>query len=145
MPSAQTPLPHSEGNPPPKLSSPISECTAENTETEVETVVSMYEASERVGGCNHIEITQQRLNLMVRQLRLSSRRATVLSQHLKTVNILAADARVSYFRQRQQTFLPFFTASPNNRFAYCNNIPQLMAMMNIEYIPEQWPLFIDSS
>lgn len=69
---AQLPLPHSDNVPAP-VPSPTEEYSAptfESAETG-ETGVSMYEPSNITAPCNHIEITQNRLDIMVRHLKLS--------------------------------------------------------------------------
>lgn len=96
--------------------------------------------------CNHHPISQQRLNMLVRQLKLSQRKAEILTTHLKAANILEEGVLVTGFRSRQKSLLPFFDRSTNNTLAFCKNIPGLVTeMVHIEYNPDHWRLFIDSS
>lgn len=143
--SAQTPLPHSSSIPVPKRPSPTEEYAPPTFESLPESTFSLYQPSEDNTGCNHIEIKQERLNMMVRQLKLSQRQAIALSQHLKAVNILAPGVKVFGFRQRQQELVQFFDVNDDNTFAYCKNIAGVMGYMNIEYKAEDWRIFIDSS
>lgn len=143
--SAQLPLVHSSTVPVPRRPS-ISEAYIPQTFQSIpESSVSLYQPSEVTVSCNHIEITQTRLNMMVRQLKLSQRQGTLLVQHLKAVNILAPDVKVTGFRKRQEGLKQFFKVSNNNTFAHCDNIPGLMESMNVAYNPKEWRLFIDSS
>lgn len=145
VPSAQTPLPHSDTVPIPKKPSPTEEYVPPTFESVPESEYSLYQPSNVTSACNHIEISQQRLNIIARQLKLSQNRMIVLTQHLKAVNILAPDVRIYAARGRQREFLQFFTRNENNSFAYCNDIPGLMASMNYTYKAEEWRLFIDGS
>lgn len=146
VPSAQTPLPHSENVPVPKKPSPTEEYLVPPTfESVPESSLSIYQPSEITPPCRHIEITQNRLDLMTRQLKLSQTRQILLTQHLKAVNILAPGVRIYDARGRQREYLTFFSVNEKNSFAYCNNIRGLMIAMGHEYDPNEWRLFIDSS
>lgn len=144
--SAQTPLPHSENVPIPKKRSPGEESAAPKFDCVPESSFSNYQPSTITPPCRHIEISQNRLEIMVRQLKLSQNRQKKLAQHLKEVNILAPGVKITDAVGRQREFLNFFDRNENNTFAYCNNIRGLMlAMGNHPYDSEEWRLFIDSS
>lgn len=134
--AVQLPLPHSDSVPVPRRPSLTEEYIMPSIETEA-VPVSMYEPSNVTAPCNHIEASQERLSLMVRQLNLSQRKAEILAQHLKCLNILGLNVKVTSFRKRQQVFLPFFELSSNNSFSYCKDIRGLMSTMRIKYDPEQ--------
>lgn len=143
--SAQCPIPHSESIPIPKRPSPTEEYVPPTFESMPESTVSLYQPSNVTPPCEHIEISQQRLDLMSRQLKLSQARQIILSKHLKAVNILAPDVKVYGSRGRQRNFKPYFDRDATNTFAYCTDICGLMRAMNYRYDPEEWRLFIDSS
>lgn len=143
--SAQLPVPHSDNIPVPKCPSPTAESIAPTINSVPESSFSMYQPPEAETQCDHIEISQARLNTMVRQLKLSQREAICLAQHLRSVNILAKNVKVYGYRKRQEELLDFFEVNEENTFAHCKNIHGLMQYMNIEYKAEQWRLFIDSS
>lgn len=96
VPSARTPLPHSKTIPIPKrpgsTEQPVMPSTTKPTVEEA-TTTSALQPSELTAPCKHIPITQQRLNMMVRQLKLSERKTEILAKHLKFLNILAPDVR----------------------------------------------------
>lgn len=136
--SAQTPLLHSDSIPAPKRPNP--------TEKHASVPDSSASLPQPVAnGCNHIEINQERFNMIERQLKLSERQAIILSKHFKSLKILALGVKVLGFRKRQQELLDFFNVNEENTFAYCSNIAGLMGFMNIEYKSEDWRLFIDLS
>lgn len=144
-PSAQTPLSHSDAVPVPKRPSPTEAYAPETFRTSAESSMSLYQPSTISQKCNHIEITQQRFDRMVRQLKLSQRRSIVLGQHLSAVNILEKGVKIYSSRGRQREFLQFFNVNENNSLAYCNDVGGLMLAMNYTYKAEDWRLFIDGS
>lgn len=106
----------------------------------------MYQQPEANNFCNHISISQSRLNMMVRHLKLSQRKAEMLASFLKIVNILAPGVLVTSFRKRQEPLLQYFEVNSDNTLTHCCDIPQLVANVSkIKYRPEEWRLFIDSS
>lgn len=145
VPSAQTTLPHSPPVPIPRKPSPTEEYIPPSFFSEPESNFSLYQPSNITPPCKHIEVTQQRLNIMSRQLKLSQNKTIILAQHLKAVNILSPEVKVFGSRGRQHEFLPFFTRNENNSFTYCNDINGLMSAMNYTYNADQWRLFIDGS
>lgn len=145
--NGQLPLPHSDAIPVPRMPSPTDEYTAltyEPTETG-ETAVSMYQPSHVTAPCNHIEITQNSFDAMVRDLNLSQRRSIVMARRLKQANILAPDVRIYGAINRHRPFTNFFKSIENNSLAYCTDIRGLIVTMQDEYDPGHWRLFIDSS
>lgn len=64
---------------------------------------------------------------------------------MKEDRVLDPIAKVTSFRNRQKVFQNYFLMNEEKTYAYCNVVPQLMEAMNIEYKPDDWRLFIDSS
>lgn len=141
----QLPLPHSENIPIPRRPSTTEEYMASTLETARETLVSEYQPSNVNNNCNHLEITQTRLDIMVRRLKLSQRQSILLAKELKHANILAPDVRVYGAIGRHRHFTNFFKAIDNNSFAFCVDIRGLILTIHHEYKPEDWRLFIDAS
>ena len=77
-------------------------------------------------------------------LGLSKNPAEVLVSRLQEKNQLSHTTKVSYFRNREQAFVPFFTEE--NKFVYCHNISGLLQELGMPvYHPNDWRLFLDSS
>lgn len=144
VPSANTPVLHSNQIPVPKRPSPTEEYIPPTFVSMPESSFSEYQPPV-VPVCNHIEITQNRLNMMARQLKLSQNRQIILGQHLKAVNILAPEVRVFGAYGRQKDFMQFFERNEANNFAFCTDIRGLMEKMGHRYEANEWRLFIDSS
>lgn len=145
VPSAQTPLPHSETVPIPKRPSPTEEYVPPTFLSEPESTYTLYQPSTASVACNHIECSQERMNMMVRQLKLSQARQIILTRHLKAMNILAPGIHVYDGRERHREFTQFFERDEENCFVFCKDIRGLMLAMGYQYKPEDWRLFIDSS
>lgn len=141
----QLPLPHSENIPIPGRPSITEECMSLAIQTQGESLVSQYQPSHVTNNCNHLEITQNRLDIMVRRLKLSQRQSILLAKELKQANILAPDALVYGSIGRHRHFTNFFKSIDNNSLAFCIDIRGLILTMHHEYKPEYWRLFIDSS
>lgn len=144
---SQLPLPHSDEIPVPQRSIPTEQYMPsifQSVET-IETSVSVYQPSNVTVPCNHIEITQNRLDIMVRRLKLSQRQSILLAKDLKQANILAPDVRIYGAINRHRRFTNFFRSIENNSLAYCIDIRELILTIQNEYNSEDWRLFIDSS
>lgn len=144
---AELPKPHSEIVPVPKRPSPTEEYlppTFETMETG-ETGVSLYQPSTVTAPCDHIEISQNRFDIIVRRLKLSQRQAIILGKELKIANILAPDCRVYGAINRHSRFTNFFNSIENNTLAHCTDIRGLVLTLHNEYNPDDWRLFIDAS
>lgn len=143
--SATRPIPHSDVVPVPTRPSLTEEYIPPTFDSMLEASTSEYQPSIVQRTCNHIEISQHRLNVMARQLKLSQTRQIILAQHLNAVNILAPDVRIFGAYGRQQNWMEYFERNAENTFAFCNNIRGLMEKMGHQYAPNEWRLFIDSS
>lgn len=88
--------------------------------------------------------SQKELNDLVRDLSLSKDSAELLASRLKEKNLLSDSARISFFRNRHQEYLRFF--SEEKDLVYCADIAQLLLKLGVpQYEPKDWRLFIDSS
>ena len=80
----------------------------------------------------------------MRYLGFSKNAAEVLASRLHEKNQLSQTAKVSYFRNREQAFVPFFTEE--NNFVYCHNISGLLQELGMPvYHSNDWQSFLDSS
>ena len=88
--------------------------------------------------------SQKELNDLVRDLSFSKDSAELLASRLKEKNLLSDRARISFFRNRHQEYLRFF--SEEKDLVYCADIAQLLLKLGVpQYEPKDWRLFIDSS
>ena len=88
-------------------------------------------------------ISQDELSDLIRDLNLSKEKAELLASRLQQWNILEENVKVSIYRDRQQRFCPFF--KKENNIVACCDINGLMTNLKMEYRPQHWRLFIDSS
>lgn len=129
--SAKRPLPHSDDIP---ILVPY--------EDEMEAVGSSESEYEVDIGKSH-RFSQEELSDLIRDLSLSKEAAELLASRLKEKNCLQPETKITFYRTRDEGFLPYF--SEDEDLVYCNNIPALFRKMGMEFIPEDWRLFIDSS
>lgn len=144
VPSALLPVPHSDVLPVPVL--PVLSPSlrwGSGTSFETETFVSNFQQFEATSSPKLM--SQDHLNALVRKLGLSKNNAEILAADLKSLHLLEPGVKVSSFRTRQHSFVPYFTVNETNTFVYCNNIVGLMNEMSIQYNPADWRIFIDSS
>lgn len=92
---SQLPLPHSAEIPVPEKPIPTEEHESSIFESVDTNLLSVYQPSNATVPCNHIEITQNRLDIMVRRLKLSQRQSILLTKDLKKSNILACSDQSS--------------------------------------------------
>lgn len=142
---SQLPLLHSAEIPVPRKPIPTNEHESSIFESVDANLLSEYQPSNATAPCNHIEITQNRLDIMVRRLKLSQRQCILLAKDLKKTNILAPDVCVYGAINRQRRFTNFFRSIENNSLAYCIDIRGLILTIQNGYKSEDWRLFIDSS
>ena len=88
--------------------------------------------------------SQGQLNDLVRDFNLSKESSEILASRLGEHSILDSETKITFFRNRDDLLLRFFTMEDN--LVYCNNIPGLLAKMGLlDYNSDKWRLFIDSS
>ena len=88
--------------------------------------------------------SQMELNDLVRDLSLSKSSAELLASRLKEKNLLTDSARITFYRNRHQEYLCFFTEEKD--LVYCTDIGLLLHKLGVpQYEPKDWRLFIDSS
>ena len=89
-------------------------------------------------------LSQNEPNDLVRDLNLPKCSDELLASRLKEKNLLEDSVRISFYRNRHQEFLPFF--SEKNDLVYCtDDIPLLHNLGVSQYEAKDWRLFIDSS
>ena len=150
IPSAIRPTLHSDELPVPVfngLSPAEEEGSDKDQESEHETQEILADSDDSSYGTPESstpqKFSQPELNDLVRDLGLSKNAAEVLASRLQEKALLNQTTKVSYFRKREQDFVPFFTEE--NKFVYCHNIPGLLQELGIPlYSPNDWRLFLDS-
>jgi len=89
-------------------------------------------------------LSQNELNDLVHDINLLKWSAELLASRLPDQNLLEDSVRISFYRNRHQEFLPFF--SEENDLVYCIDIIQLLHNLGVsQYEAKDWRLFIDSS
>lgn len=146
VPSAILPVPFEEGDIKPKKPSPtidslIMPSTSRGTQVDVDDV--SYQPSQQSE--NVKKLPQNALNKVVRKLNLSQKQAELLARELKSAKVLDPRVKVTGYRFREEPFIKYFVPSENNTYAFCHNIFGLMSARNVEYVADEWRLFIDSS
>ena len=90
------------------------------------------------------KFNQGELNDLVRDLNLPKKSAELLASRLGEKNLLESSTKITFYRNRDSEFLPFFTEEDG--LVFCCDIPGLLNKLGLkEYNPNQWRLFIDSS
>lgn len=148
LPSANRPVPHNDnlpipvpsvavgiGVPPQPSMSPLSQSSFDDDDNNDPDF-------EEISTNPHL-LTQGDLNDLVRDLDLSKKQAELLGSRLKGWNLLHHETKICYFRSRDEYFKKFF--SQDGDLVYCNDVNSVMEILNIEFDPSHWRLFIDSS
>ena len=87
---------------------------------------------------------QGQLNDLVRDLDLSKESSEILASRLGEHGILDPRTKISFYHDEDDLLIRFFTME--DEFVYCNNVQGLLSEMGLlEYNPDEWRLFIDSS
>lgn len=145
IPSAIRPVPHGDDLPVPKVPESFSAASTDEEEDigGPEPSTSSDPDFEQTTSTKPHLITQSELNDLVRDLNLPKNKAELLGSRLQQWNLLAEDVTISVYRNRQKPLITFFFKEGD--LSACHNISGLMAALKINYKPEQWRLFIDSS
>ena len=140
LPSAIRPVLHSSELPIPKPPSDLAVISDESAEcsTDLSTDFDPCVSERRP----HF-ITQEDLNDLVRDLNLSKDKSELLASRLLQWNLLTLGTKVTFYRQRSKDLSNLF--SGDYELCYCNNIPGLFESIGINYDPNDWRLFVDSS
>ena len=88
-------------------------------------------------------IQQSELNDLVRDLNLSKSQAELLGLRLQQWNLLEQGTKISSFRTRNSSLLPYFEMDGD--LCYCCDVDSLMLALGVEHKAADWRLFIDSS
>ena len=151
IPSAIRPVLHSNEFPPPVfigfLPSKDEETGSEKERMDMEhkkTDTESEDSSSESKKAAPQKFNQSELNDLVRDLNLSKQAAEILASRLKEKHVLHSSAKVSFYRKRDELFLPYF--KEDKQLLYCDNVSGLLGELDIpSYNPEEWRLFLDSS
>jgi hypothetical protein len=80
---------------------------------------------------------------LVRYLNLPKYVAELLGSRLKGKNLLTPGTYATFYRNREKDLLQDFTQEESPM--HCNNIPNLINILGVEYKRDEWRLFIVSS
>ncbi|GBM00520.1 hypothetical protein AVEN_77336-1 [Araneus ventricosus] len=83
------------------------------------------------------------LNDLVRDLNLSKYQSELLPSILKELNLLEKETKVCSFCKRQQDSQDLFFQDVD--VIFCNDVDSLFKALGLQYNPQEWRLFIDSS
>ena len=145
LPSAIRPIPHSDDLPVPVFQSfknlrneiPSGSSTEQDTDDDdAFTLCSEDPKKPRL-------FSQDELNDLVRDLGLPKMSAELLASRLSERNLLTAYTKVSFYRDREKSFLKFFSLEEN--FVFCHDVEGLLNALGCDYESSEWRLFIDSS
>lgn len=118
-----------------------SETATEDTESEAASEFEAPPAKRKVG-----TITQALLDHIIAILWLTKRNSEQLASWLYSLHLLAPDAKVTAYRNRQSELEKCYVVSKENTFTYCPDIRKLMDFIGImNYNADDWRLFIDGS
>ena len=154
---ATRPIPHSDENPVPVfkklLDIPISAASLapELVPEELTERDSNPESLDNDNDTDHHECSsdpnrfnQDYLSDLIRDLNLPKETAELLASHLKDRNILQTKTNVTFYRNREGNFLPYF--KQYEEIVVCNDVELLLMELGIvHYEANSWRLFIDSS
>ena len=148
LPSAIRPVPHSQEVPVPEFKSFPNltdvECVPLNVSGDLDQSEDDPDFDDQDLSSQPKQFDQGELNDLVRDLNLSKKSAELLASRLSEKNLLRKGTKVSFYRNRDSEFVPFF--SEVDGLVFCHNIPGLLAKLGVnDYNPEEWRLFIDSS
>ena len=76
---------------------------------------------------------------------LTKENAELLTSRLKEWHLLDPTCSVSKYRKRHLSFAHVFTVLQRRSLYYCSDIFGLFNEIGIDYNPQDWHLFIDSS
>jgi hypothetical protein len=137
--SANRPVPHSDEVPIP-IPAEAFESSESDSSEDIDENAEAYQPTE---DHNPRPLSQAELNDLTRDLHLPKESAQLLGSRLREHNLLAQGTTYAWYRHREKEFLEFF--EKQGALVFCNEIQSLVEHMGIEYKPDNWRLFIDSS
>lgn len=131
---------------PPKPPSPdvLSRLTAETLFTNP-TNVQDFDWTPDVEDDTPKPLTQNEMDYIVAKLGLSQRNSEMLTSFLKCRKLTQPNVTSTSYRKRQAAFQTFYTVDDSNTLTYCNDIHGLVNKLELNYIADDWRLFIDGS
>jgi len=147
LPSAMRPVPHSAELPVPKPPTNMTQSDIESSDEDVGQANNNMDCDPTFAGASsstepHL-LTQEDLNDIVRDLKLSKKQAELLGFSLKGWNIMRPDTKMCFYRGRHLKFKEFF--SLEDGVVFCNVVCSVVEVLAHEYNPDHWCLFINSS
>lgn len=88
-------------------------------------------------------VNQTRLNDLIRDLNLPIVKAELLTSRLQQWNLCESDVKVTFYRKRHSSLVPYF--SKEDGLVFCNDVNGLMSQLGQNHVATEWRLFIDSS
>ena len=82
---------------------------------------------------------------MTRDLYLSKESAQLLESQLGENNLLAPQATLYWYQNRDDKFRKYFTRDEQHWLVYCNDVSGLVKALGMEYKAVEWRLLLDSS
>ena len=156
IPSVSKPVPHSDQLPAPTFkelmevpNTSISSMAKEPVVEEQPDTESEYEdfddSEDFVGHSREPKcFSQDDLSDLVRDLNLSKKSAELLASRLKDRYLLEAKTNVTFYRDRDMEFFPYFTELED--IIVCNNVEMVLSKLGLTgFDASSWRLFIDSS
>lgn len=146
--TAAIPIPHDPEIEPPKP--PSKEMMSESSATtshQPSVDSELFDPSFEVESEDEPEfLTQDNMDYLIAKGRMSKKEAESVASYLKRKKLTDHVIATAY-RKRQREYQPFFTnvTDPHEPYAYCNNVRGLFLAMKMEYIAEDWRLFVDGS
>lgn len=137
------PKPHSDNLPVPEYSvqcSGVTQSSLNSSSTDCEDCNDQDFVQDNSGP---LLVNQTRLNDLVRDLNLSIEKAELLSSRLQQWKLCEPDVKVTLYRKRHSSFVPYF--SKQDGLVFCNDVNGLMCQLGHDYDANEWRLFIDSS
>jgi len=148
IPSAIRPVPHTEDLPAPApLQQYILDSDDEPTEKREKTPQSSASTdadfTADLQSNEFHRITQEELNDLIRDPDLPKCKAELLGSRLQQWKLLKETVRISVYCKRYEDLVQLFKMERG--LVACTDIDGLMQTLNINHIPRDWRLFIDSS
>ena len=148
LPSAIRPVTHSDDIPVPvfkEFTDVPYECSEPGTYHHEEETDDEGHDEDYAGPSNQpVPFNQEQLSDLIRDLSLSKAASELLASRLKDKNLLEQGTKITFYRTRDEEFVSYFDEQPN--FVFCKDIPSVLIKLGVmEYTPDDWRLFIDSS